>query len=79
MNLEPISNEEMYVLVAPDGTPQITTMAPDFEMCWAMCNVISKAGISQPLEKMLDKGFKILPVRVSIIQDGDENKPFKKK
>lgn len=73
-----IKNEKMYVLVAPDGTPQLSTMAPDFAMSIGWMMTLGDAGIMQPVAKLLASGYKLLPVRVTIIQDGDENEAFKK-
>lgn len=76
MIVEELKDEEMYCLCAPDGSLQISTLAPDFEMCVAFCQLLGEVGISEPLVKMFKKGFKIMPVKVTILQNGDENKPF---
>lgn len=78
MKIEELQNEEMYCLCAPDGSTQLTTLAPDYEMCVAMATILSKAGISQPLDKMFKQGFQIMPVKVTIVQNGTENEAFNK-
>lgn len=78
MKLEELKDDEMYVLVAPDGGIQLTTLAPNFSMCVAICELLSKKGISQPLAAMFNMGFEILPVKVSILQNGTSDDGFKK-
>ncbi len=75
--MENMVDEEMYVLVAPDGTPQLMTLAQDFPTCVGVIKLMHQNKISDSMSKLLFKGFKILPVKVSIIQNGDENTPFK--
>jgi hypothetical protein len=79
MKFEELIDEEMYALVAPDGFMQLSTMAPDFPMCVAMCEMMAKAGISLPLHEMLEQGFMILPIKITAKLNGDENSAFKKK
>jgi len=74
--LEEMHDEEMYVLVAPDGTPQLMTLAMDFPTCVGVIKLMHQNKISESMSKLLFKGFKILPVKVSITQNGDENQPF---
>lgn len=77
-DMEEIHNESMYVMVAPDGNAQLTTLAPDFAMSLAMINVMADIGYSKPWVVLTTQGYKVLPVRVTITQDGDENKAFQK-
>lgn len=74
--MEELKEEKMYCLVAPDGSTQLSTLAPDYPMCLAMIRMLHQAGIGQNSEKLLNAGFKILPVKVTITQDGDENEAF---
>lgn len=73
MKLEEVKDEEMYVLVAPDGSWQGMTLTPSFEMCVAVIKMMHKSGMSQSYHELVKvKGFQILPVLVSIKQMGDE-------
>lgn len=74
--MEALKNEEMYVLVAPDGNPQPMTMGPDFETCVSVCTMLELVGLSTPLKRLFADGFKILPVLVTIVPNGDEDKQF---
>lgn len=78
MKIEELIEEEMYVLVAPDGSTQISTLAPDFAMCVAFTTMLGKEGISEPLHEMLEKGFTIMPVKVTIKANGTEDEGFQK-
>lgn len=79
MIIDELINEEMYCLCAPDGSLQVSTLALDFPTCVAMCRLMEKAGFGQNLSAMFSKGFEIMPVKVTITQNGDENKAFQKK
>jgi|GEM_PF-4473291 len=78
MKIDELLDEEMYVLTAPDGSIQLTTLAPDFAMCVAMTTILGKAGFSQPLDKMFKQGFEIMPVKVTIRQNGTAESGFQK-
>lgn len=77
MKLEEVKEEEMYVLVAPDGSWQAMTLAPSFEECVAVLKLLHSKGLSKSFHELCKvKGFKILPVVVSIKQMGDEEAGF---
>lgn len=78
MYFEDVINEEMYVLVAPDGSWQAMTLASDFPTCVGVIKMLHKKGLSKSFHELLMKGFKVLPVLVTMVQNGDENKPFSK-
>ena len=79
MNIQELQNEEMHCLVAPDGSIQLTTLSPDFATCVAMIKLLYKGGLSKSYHEMCVVGkYKILPIKVSIIQKGTEDKPFRK-
>lgn len=78
MKIEELKDEEMYVLCAPDGSIQLTTMAPDFQSCIAMCELLGRSNISQPLTKMFEQGFCIMPVKITVVQNGTEAEGYKK-
>lgn len=75
-NKKLFDNEQMYCLVAPDGTPQLSICGSDFAECAAYAKMMHKHGMSESLSKLMFKGFKILPVMVTVIKIGDENAPF---
>ena len=79
MTFTPVNNEQYYVLVAPDGSWQGMTLAPDFPTCVAVIKMLHKKGMSESFHELcVVRKFKILPVRITMVQDGDENTPFKK-
>ncbi len=78
MNLQEINNEEMYCMVAPDGFPQTMTLAPDFAMCVALVQVLHKKGVGKSYFEMTRKGYEILPVKISMSQNGTAEEGFKK-
>jgi hypothetical protein len=80
MYKELFKNEEMYCLVAPDGTPQLSVCGGDFPECVGYLKLMHSKGLSKSFHELCVVGkFKILPVKVTVIQTGDENTPFNKK
>lgn len=59
-------NEEMYCLVAPDGTPQPSTIAPDPQTLVGYNLLLESKGLGQNLGDMLNAGFEIKKVLVTI-------------
>lgn len=78
MILQEVKEEEMYVLVSPDGHPQLFSIAPDMETCIGMCNLFAKAGICNPLAELFEGGFEVLPIKVSIIGNGTAEEGFQR-
>lgn len=78
MQITEFQNEEMYCLFAPDGSWQGMTLSENFETCIAVIKMLHKAGLSKSYHELSMKGFRVMPIKVSIIQSGDENKPFSK-
>lgn len=76
MKFEELKDEEMYVLVAPDGTPQLSTLAPDYAQCIAFCQLLATKRITQPIEALFKQGFEILMVKVNMAQMGDAEAAF---
>jgi hypothetical protein len=77
MKLQEVKEEEMYVLVAPDGNWQPMTLAPTFEMCVAVIKMLYKARMSESFHELVKvKGFVILPITVTVKQMGDEEAGF---
>lgn len=76
MKLEELKDEEMYVLVAPDGTPQVSTMAPDYAQCVAFCQLLASKRVMEPIAKLFKQGFEILMVKVNMSQIGDAEAAF---
>lgn len=79
MQITEVSNEEMYCLFAPDGTWQAMTLGPDFPSVVAQIKMLHKAKMVLSFHDLMMKGYKILPVKVSMVQNGDEDKPFNNK
>ena len=71
-----LQEEEMYVLVAPDGNAQISTLAPEYAMCFAFCQLLAQKGIGEHPAKLFRQGFQIVTVKVSITQIGDAEAAF---
>lgn len=79
MIIQDVTSQEMYCLFAPDGSWQAMTLAPDFATCVAQLRMLHKVGMSESFHELVKvRGFKILPIKVSFVQSGDENKPFAK-
>lgn len=79
MQLEETIDEEFYVLVAPDGSWQAMTLAPDYASCVATIKMLHKAKMGQSYhELVMERGFDILPVRVTIKQNGTAEQGFQK-
>lgn len=67
--IEPIINEEFHVWVAPDGTIQLTLLAPDLPTCMAVAKLWHKKGLGKSPHEMKMSGFTIQKVRVTIVPD----------
>lgn len=78
MKMQEIQNDEMCCLVAPDGTPQLSTLAPDFATCVGFCEAMAYYGLSKHPAELFELGFVVLPVKLTITQNGDENDAFQK-
>ena len=78
MEMENVISEEMYVLVAPDGAWQPMTLAHDFPTCMAQIKLLHKSGMSKSAHELMLKGFEVLPVRVTAIQDGTVEEGFQR-
>lgn len=76
MKLDELKEEEMYVLVAPDGTPQLTTLAPNYVECLAFCQLLAGKNVCQHPAKLFKQGYEILMVKVSMSQMGDAEAAF---
>lgn len=67
--IEPIVDEKFCVWVAPDGTPQLSTLAADAVMCVAFTNLLHSQGIGLSPHEMKLKGFSMERVRLTIVPD----------
>lgn len=76
MKLDELKDEEMYVMVAPDGSAQLSTLAPDYAMCLGFCQLMAQSKIGEHPAKLFKKGFEILRVKVSMTQLGDAEAAF---
>lgn len=75
---ETINSEEMCVWVAPDGTPQPALIGEDMAMCLSLAEMFSKSGLVKSPSQMFSEGWQILPVKVTIEQNGTEEDAFQK-
>ncbi len=79
MNLLEFHDEEMYVLVSPDGNWQAMTLAPDFATCVAQMRMLHKAKMCESFHELVKvRGFEILPVKVTVKENGTAEEGFKK-
>lgn len=65
--LDPIIQQTMYVLVAPDGSIQPTTLSPDEATCLGSLQLMHSAALGLSTEKLKAKGFYITPVKVTVV------------
>lgn len=63
----------MFVLISPDGSPQFTTLTLDYASCQAIIQILYAAGVAKELHQMINDGFKIVPVEVTMTQLINEN------
>lgn len=79
VKLEGINEEEWYALVAPDGSFQAMTLAPDLATCVAQIRMLHKAKMCESFHELLKvRGFEILPVKLTMIQNGTAEEGFQK-
>lgn len=78
IKFENVISEEMYVLVAADGSWQGMTLSPDWATCMAVIKLLHKKGLSRSYSELSLKGFQVLPVRVSMIADGTAEEGFQR-
>ncbi|OSZ79301.1 hypothetical protein CAP35_13895 [Chitinophagaceae bacterium IBVUCB1] len=78
VKLNEIKEESFYAFVAPDGSWQAATTAPDFQTCIAITEVLSRSGICKNPAEMFSDGFAILPVKITVVQDGTEEEGFQR-
>lgn len=58
---------------------QAMTLAPDFASCVAQIKMLHKAKLAESFhELVMVKGFEILPVKVTIMQNGTAEEGFQK-
>ncbi|AEI47651.1 hypothetical protein [Runella slithyformis] len=76
MNIQEVKGEEMYCLFAPDGSFQSNTLSPDFPSCVAFIKIMHKKGIGRSFHELCVAGYRVMPVKVTVVVNGDENKPF---
>jgi hypothetical protein len=78
MELQELKEEEFYCLIADDGNPQLFSLAPDFATCVGMVEMLASKGISRPLNTLLEEGYEILPIKLSITGNGSAEEGFQK-
>lgn len=79
MELQESHEQEMCVLVAPDGSWQAMTLSTDYASCVAMIRMLHKAGMSESYHELVKvRKFEIIPVKVTLIANGTAEDAFKK-
>lgn len=78
LKLEELKEETYCVFVAPDGYPQLMTIATDFKTCLAMTQMLAEKGVSEHPAILFKKGYQILPVKVTLVQDGTAEAAFQR-
>lgn len=73
MELDEMYAVPMYVLVAPDGTPQTSTFGQDLPESFAITKLLHKAGYGQHPSTLIKQGFRFIPVKLTIVQNGPVN------
>lgn len=63
--VEPI-NDPMYGWVSPDGSIQMSLVAPDLPMLFGITKLYSKSGMVKSAKQMTNEGFTIHKLKVSI-------------
>ena len=64
--IDEIIEEEFTCLIAPDGSIQISTLAPDLPMCMGFVKLLHKAGIGHSLHQYGVKGFTFEKVKLTV-------------
>ncbi len=64
--MEEINQEPFYAWVAPDGTVQVTLLAPDEPTAIAVAKMWHKAGYGKSPHEMKLSGFTIQPILLTI-------------
>lgn len=78
MEIEELKNEDAFALFAPDGSIQCMTIAFDYATCSAVLKMLEKAKMMDSPAKLFQRGFKIMPIKISIIPNGDEKSGYQK-
>ena len=76
IKLEEMKDEQMYCLVAPDGSPQVMSLADDYIMCMTIISILEQKGVIKPFAELSRIGYQILPVKLSLIQTGTAEDAF---
>ncbi len=66
--IKPIIEEELYCLVAADGTPQPSSLGEDLIQSMAFMYMLKEAGMGMSLDELKRKGFTFEKVIVTIVQ-----------
>ena len=67
-HIDPIIKKEFYCLIAPDGTPQLSSICCEIVDSYAYMTMLSEAGIGMSLDALRKKGFTFEKVIVTIVQ-----------
>lgn len=67
-----ITDKTFFAWIAPDGEVQFALMGETEIECLAIAKTLHKSGISKSPHEMMLKGFKILPVRLTVADPGKQ-------
>jgi hypothetical protein len=70
MQVEEMNQLSMFAFIAPDGVVQTATMAYDMAGSYAITKVLAKGGLGQSPASLFRQGFRIVPITVTIHQNG---------
>lgn len=76
MTIQEIKEENFCALFAPDGNIQPMTLAADMASCIAVITMLHKKKVCMSYHQLSIKGFKILPIKLTVVQAGTENDAF---
>jgi hypothetical protein len=69
-------DEEVFVFVAADGTPQSATVSEDYAGCIGIAELMSAHGFGMSATKMFAMGFNVVKARAKFVQIGTPEDAF---
>lgn len=78
LQLQELHEAEMYAFVAPDGSIQLNTVTDDFALTMAICHIMSIAKLGQSPQELFEQGYEVLPVKVTVVQNGTAQEGYTK-
>lgn len=64
--MQEINNEPFVAWVAPDGTVQLPTIAPNHDFCIGYTNMMAAKGLGKSYSEMRKEGFSIMPILLTV-------------